>query len=110
VQVRSATGGYQVRVTTLLNSGSSTSSAWFDLSDAPHTIEVGWQAATTATGKNGAQRIWLDGTLAQAQTTLANGTTRIEEARLGPQVIPTGIAGTEYFDAFASTKTTYIGV
>ena len=81
-----------------------------DLTDAPHTIEIGWQAASTPTGNNGAQRLWLDGTLRQAQTTLANGTTRLEEARLGPQVIPTGVAGTEYFDAFASTLGSFIGI
>jgi hypothetical protein len=109
VQVRAATGGYQVRVGSLLRSGSTTYSSWSSMTDAPHTIEIGWQAATTSTGQNGAQRLWLDGTLTQAQTTLANGTTRVDEARLGPQVIPSGVTGTEYFDHFASTVTSYIG-
>jgi hypothetical protein len=110
VQVRSATGGYQVRVGSLLKSGSMAYSSWSNLSDAPHTVEVGWQAASTSSGSNGVQKLWLDGAVAQAQTTLANGTTRVDEARLGPQVIPAGVAGVEYFDAFASTRTSYIGV
>ena len=110
VQIRAATGGYQVRVGSLLRSGSTTYSSWWAITDSPHTMEIGWQAASTQTGNNGAQRLWIDGTLRQAQTTLANGTTRLEEARLGPQVIPTGVAGTEYFDAFVSTLGTFIGI
>ena len=108
-QVRSATGGYQVRIGSLLKSGSLTYSPWASLSDAPHAIEIGWQAAATSTGSNGVQQLWVDGALAHAQTTLANGTTRVDEARLGPQAIPTGVAGVEYFDAFASTTGSYIG-
>ena len=38
-----------------------------------------------------------------------NDTCRLEEVRLGSSGLSSGTSGTEYFDAFASTCTTYIG-
>ena len=34
---------------------------------------------------------------------------RVTEARLGPQGVPSGVHGVEYFDDFVSTLTSYIG-
>jgi hypothetical protein len=46
VQFRKSAGAYQVNVGLLLDSGSWSQSAWQTITDAPHSIEVDWQAAT----------------------------------------------------------------
>jgi hypothetical protein len=53
--------------------------------------------------------LWIDGAAKETVASLRNGTARIETARLGPQSLQTGISGTEYFDGFSSTRTSYIG-
>jgi hypothetical protein len=108
-QARAATGGYEIRVGAN-SSGTVKYSAWTAVTNAAHTIEVSWQAATTSVGKNGLASIWIDGTLKQSVAALTNGTQRLEDARLGPQNLSRTVTGTEYFDAFASTKGSYIGV
>ena len=62
-----------------------------------------------ASGKNGTVGLWIDGTPGSTLGGLTNGSGRIDAARLGPQSIPSGVSGTEYFDGFASTTTRYIG-
>jgi serine protease AprX len=108
-QVRSATSGYEVRLGAN-SSGTVKYSAWTAVTAGAHTIEVSWQAATTGPGKNGLAGIWIDGTLRQSVASLTNGNMRLEDARLGPQNLSRSVTGTEYFDAFASTKGSYIGV
>jgi serine protease AprX len=108
-QVRAAAGGYEIRVGAN-SSGTVKYSAWTAVTNAAHTIEVSWQAATTSTGKNGLSSVWIDGTLKQTVAALTNGTQRLEDARLGPQNLSRTVTGTEYFDAFASTRGSYIGV
>ncbi len=107
VQVTSASNAYMVRTGTLLSSGSTKYSAWTHITDVPHSIEVAWQAATS--GSNGSSNLYIDGSLVTSVTGLANSSARIDSVRLGPQGIGSGIAGVEYFDAFASTRSSYIG-
>ena len=108
VQVTKNNGNYQIRATT--RSGSSTKTTnWYTVTNATHSIEIGWQAATTSGGTNGSLTLWIDGASKQTVTGVANGSARVETARLGPQNIGSGISGTEYLDSFASTRTGYIG-
>ncbi len=107
VQVTSASNAYMVRTGTLLSSGSIKYSAWTHITDAPHSIEVAWQAATS--GSNGSTILYVDGSLVASATGLANSSARIDSVRLGPQSVGSGIAGVEYFDSFASTRSGYIG-
>ena len=92
------------------NSGSYTSTSWFTISNARHVIEVAWQAASTSTSTDGSLSLWLDGALEQTRSGIANGTYRLEEVRLGPSSgLTSNVSGTEYYDAFVSTRTSYIG-
>ena len=108
VQVRRVSAGYEIRSGPRLDSGTVKYAAWAAISDAPHSIELGWSAAT-GSGKNGTVGLWIDGTPASTLGGLTNGSGRIDAARLGPQSIPSGVSGIEYFDGFASTTTRYIG-
>jgi hypothetical protein len=103
-------GGYQVRAALLNNGTTWTTSAWFNLSDAPHFLELDWRASTAAGANNGGLTLWIDGTQSANLTGVANDTRRIDRVRLGPVAgIDTGTRGTEYFDAFESRRQTYIG-
>lgn len=110
IQVRKAILGYEIQAGALANNGTVKYTAWKAVSDAPHTIEIGWAAATTTSGTNGSTTLWVDGLAASTVSGIANGSQRIDDARLGPQSIPTGVAGTEYFDGFVSTVSSYIGL
>jgi hypothetical protein len=110
VEFRSDGTNYQIRTNARTNSGAYTNSAWYTISDARHAIEIDWKAASTPTATNGSLSLWIDGVLRQTLTNLANGTLRVEEARLGPLGgLDSGTGGTEYFDAFVSSRADYIG-
>jgi hypothetical protein len=108
VQQRRVNGRYEVRAVALLDDHvTRVPTAWKTITDAPHSIEIGWSAATT--GTNGGLRLWIDGGTALGRNGLANGSLRIDEVRVGPQALPAGSRGTEYYDAFTSTLGAYIG-
>jgi PKD repeat protein len=110
VQFRYYSGNYQVQAQ-LRNDGTKYSStAWYPITDVPHSIELDWQAATAAGANNGSLSLWIDGVSRQTLAGIDNDTRRVDEAWLGPlSGIDTGTRGTEYFDAFESRRTTYIG-
>ncbi len=110
LQFQRASGAYQVRGVVRTNSGTEQTTSWYTISNASHAIEIAWQAASTTSGSNGSLSLWIDGALKQTRSSVANGTYRLEEARLGVvSGVASGISGTEYFDAFVSTRNTYIG-
>jgi subtilisin family serine protease len=109
VQLQLASGTYQVRIATLTGSGKTLTTSWYSIANSPHAIELAWNAASTAKGSNGSVSLWLDGTLKETRGSVANGSFRLEDVLLGPQSVPSGTSGTEYFDAYTSTRTSYIG-
>ena len=101
---------YQLRVGAVNNAGGWRTSAWFNISDAPHPVEIDWQAATAAGATNGYLTLWIDGAQKANLTGVSNSSRRIDRVRLGPSSgIDTGTRGRYYFDAFESRKLTYIG-
>jgi hypothetical protein len=103
VQMRSVSGVYQLRAVAATGSLSRTSS-WYTLSNATHSIEIAWQAASTSGGSNGAISLWLDGALKQTVGGVMNGALRVDEVRLGAPSISGTISGTERFDSFVSSS------
>ncbi|MBI5030110.1 MAG: S8 family serine peptidase [Chloroflexi bacterium] len=104
VQMRRSSGNYQVRALVRNNSGSNLATNWYTISNASHAIEIAWQASAS-----GSLALWLDGALKQTRNGIANGNHRLDQIRLGAMNLPSGISGTEHFDGFVSTRTTYIG-
>lgn len=103
-QLRFNAGAYQVRGTLRTNGGALVATGWHTVGDAPHTLEIHWQAATTAAAGDGALSLWVDGQLKQTRGGVANGQLRLEEVRLGPTGLSAGISGVEYYDAFVSSR------
>ncbi len=110
VDLRRSASQYQLRATIRPDSGSSVATSWFNISDATHFIEVDWRAATGVGANDGYLTFWIDGAQQANLTGVDNDTRRVDEARLGVVSAPNaGTSGTEYFDAFESRRTTYIG-
>jgi hypothetical protein len=85
-------------------------STWLTISDAPHSIELDWRAATAAGANNGGLTLWIEGVQQASLTGIDNDTRRIDRVRLGPvSGLDSGTRGTYYLDAFESRKQTYIG-
>jgi len=110
VEFRQSSGAYQIR-TALLDDGTIwTNTNWFTISDAPHSIELDWRAATAAGANNGGLTLWIDSVQQADLTGVDDDTRRVDRARLGAlSGIDTGTRGTYFFDAFESRRQNYIG-
>ena len=103
-------GAYQIRAGLVDDGTTWTETSWFTLSDAPHSIELDWRAATAVGANNGGLTLWLDGIQQADITGVDNDTRRLDRALLGAlAALDTGTHGTYYFDAFESRRQTYIG-
>ena len=102
LEVSKKAKGYRIRLVTTLPGGITAAGPWTALSDGPHVIEILWQAAAT-NAQNGSARLWLDGTMAGDLSGLANAGARIDLVRLGLVEVASG-SGTQFFDAFVSTR------
>jgi hypothetical protein len=108
IQFRIKTGVYQIQAQILDNSSAWSNSGWFNISDAPHSLEIDWLADTG--GSNGALTVWIDGAQITTLPGIANSNYRIDSVQLGaPNGIDAGTNGTNFFDAFVSHRQTYIG-
>ncbi len=80
------------------------------LSDAPHMVELEWQAASAPSNNDGILNYWLDGRPIASVTGLDTDTRRIESVRLGAvSGIDSGTRGVYFLDAFESRRNSYIG-
>jgi hypothetical protein len=103
VQYRLSGGSAQIRVQ-VARSGGSTNGSWYTISNASHPIEIAWQSASSASFS-----LYIDGALKQALSGLNTSAYLLDAVRLGPSSISSSSSGTEYFDAFVSTRGAYIG-
>ena len=102
---------YEIRAALARDTTSFTNTAWFAISDAPHPIELDWQASTAPGANNGSLTLWIDGLQKANLTGVDNDTRRVDDVRLGAVAgIDTGTRGTYYFDAFESRRVTFIGL
>jgi hypothetical protein len=105
VDLRYSGGNYQIRAGLRNNGDSWTYSNWFTISNAPHAIEVAWQA-----GSSGSLTLWIDGTQRAVLSGINNSNREIDRARMGAvDGVDSGTRGTYYFDAFESRHFSNIG-
>jgi hypothetical protein len=103
VQYRRNGGQYQIRAS-VQRSGGTTNTSWYTISNAAHPIEIAWQSGGSAPFS-----LYIDGALKQTLAGLKTSAYLLDSVRLGPSSISSSSSGTEYFDAFVSTRTAYIG-
>jgi hypothetical protein len=82
---------------------------FFNITAAPHLIEVEWRRATTPTSADGELSLWIDGTLQQTLSALQNNTSSVDFVRMGALSVKSGASGTLFWDDFVSRRTGYIG-
>jgi hypothetical protein len=114
IEMRRSGGNYQIRANVRGDGGGFANTGWFTISDAPHSIEIDWKASTGPGANNGYLHLWIDNSNSASPTAsinnVDNDTRRVESVRLGPLAgIDSGNSGTEFFDAFVSRETTFIG-
>ncbi len=109
IVLRRRQGQYSVQAQAILDGGTQVSTAFVNVTDAPHAVEFDWQRASAAGANNGSLQLWIDGAAVATVGGLDNDTTGVDMARLGPQNLQSGAAGTLFFDRFESRRTTPIG-
>ena len=103
VQLRRSGGNYQIR-SVVSRSGGATSTSWYSITNAYHAIEIAWQTASSASFG-----LYIDGSAQQTLAALNTSAYTIKSVQLGPLAGLSGSPGSEYFDSFVSTRTSYIG-
>jgi hypothetical protein len=99
VQYQKVGTTYQVRAV-VTRSGGTTATNWYTINNGQaNAIEIGWQS-----GNSTSFNFWVNGTLRQTLTGLNTSAYRVDAAQLGAITGGTGFNGTEYFDAFVSTR------
>jgi chitodextrinase len=110
IEFRNFKGIYQLRVASRNDGNGWASSAWVNISDTPHFIELDWRAASIAGANDGSLDVWVDGVQIPSVVGIDNDTRRIDTIQIGAVAeIDAGTRGTYYFDAFESRRASYIG-
>jgi hypothetical protein len=79
------------------------------VSDAPHYLEIAWQAASAAGANDGVLAFWLDDTQQDSYTNIDNDTRLMDYVALGAVAgVDNGSRGTMYFDEFEARRDSYI--
>ena len=105
IELRYAGGSYQVAAGARNDDLSWTNTIFFNISDAPHEIEVEWDAATASGHNDGRLRLKIDSFLKGNRTGIFNDKFRIDRVRLGAVAyIDNGTRGIYYFDSFESSR------
>jgi hypothetical protein len=109
VEFRYSTPNYQLRAGLVNNASGWKTSRWINIADAPHLIEVNWQAATASGASDGYLTLWIDDVQRASLTGVANSSRRIDMVRLGAVAgIDTNTRGTYHFDVFESSRQTRV--
>jgi hypothetical protein len=98
-------GNYQLRASMVNDATTWSTTSWYNITDAPHLIELDWRASSAAGANNGGLTFWSDGLQLVNLTGVDNDTRRIDRVQLGPvSGIDTGTRGTYFFDSFVSER------
>jgi len=110
VELRNSKGNYQLRAAARNDSNGWANSAWTNIGDIPHFIELDWRAASIAGANDGTLAFWIDGVQVGSLSGIDSDTRRIDTIQIGAVAeIDAGTRGTYYFDAFESRRASYIG-
>jgi hypothetical protein len=103
-------GQYYIQLNTLSDDLTKTKSGWHLLTDAPHTIEIDWQAASSDGANDGFAELYLDDVLLEALTGLDNDTIFVESFRIGftSRLGGKSISGIFYIDDVVTSNAGHI--
>ena len=105
-------GQYLIQLNALIDDRTKLKTAWYPLSNAPHTIEVDWHAATGAGNNDGNAALYLDDALLAMLMSLDNDTIYVDTFKIGftSRLDGKPISGIFYLDDIATSNSAYIGI
>jgi hypothetical protein len=102
-------GQYSLRARVRRDDDSRFDTPFFDVTPAPHFVEVRWVRATAPGADDGIFELRIDQVLKASISTLDNDRSAIDFVRMGALSIKAGASGTLYFDEFESRQEILIG-
>jgi Leucine-rich repeat (LRR) protein len=110
--LRKFSGQYQIQLNILVDGGIKYKSGWYTLSDAPHTIEIDWQASSADGANDGYIQLYMDDGLLEEMTGLDNDTHIVSSLRIGfiGRLDGSPISGIWHVDDVATSNLWYIGL
>jgi hypothetical protein len=109
VVLRRLLGQFSLMARVRRDDNSQANTPFFDITDAPHTIELDWRRASSPGVSDGRLDFWIDGVLRSTLTGIDNDASGVDFVRLGALSVKPTAAGTLFFDGFASRRRSYIG-
>jgi hypothetical protein len=109
VVLRRVSGQFSIESRVRVDDNSQFDTGFFNVTDAPHFVEMDWQRASTGVSGDGSFQMWIDGASVSTLTNLQNNTRTVDFVRLGPQSLKGGAVGTLYFDEFESRRRSMVG-
>ena len=106
--LRRLNGQYAVMARVRRDDGTQADTGFFDITDAPHTIQIDWRRASAAGANDGRLDLWIDGAHRATVSGLDNDGGGVDFVRLGALSVKGGASGTLHFDGFESRRRTYI--
>jgi hypothetical protein len=105
-------GVYTIQLNTLVDSMDKVKTGWYVLTNAPHTIEVDWAAASGPGTDDGFAELYIDGVLQEGLYDLDSDTLWVESFKVGftSRLEGKAISGIFYVDDVVTGNTGYIGV
>ena len=105
-------GQYLLQLNTLLDDFTKVKTGWYLLSDAPHTLEITWSAATGPDHNNGSVVLYLDDLPLEVLGDLDNDTIYVDSFKIGftSRLDGKPISGFFYLDDIATANDGHIGL
>jgi Zn-dependent metalloprotease len=109
IVLRRQGGQYALMGRVQRDDGTRMDTGFFNITNAPHAVEIDWVKATAPGANNGTFELWIDGVSVKRLTGLDNDVSSIDLARLGALTLKTGASGVMFWDHFDSRRLNYIG-
>src|SRR6185436_16733412 len=91
--LRRVGGQYSLMARVRRDDGSQADSAFFDLTNAPHTIQIDWRRASGPGTSDGRLDLWIDGALRASLTGVDNDGRDVDFVRLGALSVKAAASG-----------------
>jgi hypothetical protein len=97
-------GQYSVEGRARNDDGTQTDTGFFDVTAAPHRVDLEWIRSSGPDDNDGRFRLSLDGSVVANMSGIDNSISSIDFARLGALSLKTGANGTLIWDEFVSKR------
>jgi hypothetical protein len=109
VVLRRLSGQFALSGRVRLDDNSQANTPFFNISDAPHWVEIDWQRSSGPDANDGTFTLTIDGTPLSTLTALDNSISTVDMVRLGTISNKTAANGQVYVDEFVSRRANPIG-